>query len=146
MIISSNILFAQDLPAKNFAVLVEKSIFFNKEKSNKYIIIYSNNKKEKATEINSFLKGKIYESTIVKGTTDYTNVLFIGLSNLQINDIKKNFNRILSFSDNKDNIDVVSVSFYIQGSGRPKILVNLKNAKKEADFKSQFLKIAEIIE
>lgn len=136
----------QELLPKKFAVLVMKSVFFNKEKANKYFVVTNDPNKARADEVNGFLGGKVFTVSSCPGSIEYVNLIFVGLNNSEISQVRTKFKKALTISDNTDNIQNVSVCFGMKDASKPKIIVNLAKAKEEADFKAQFLKIAEIIQ
>ena len=139
----SNILFSQ-LDENTLANLLVKATYFNKIKSDKFLIIYANGVERRAKKIKKLVGGKAVLSSAVTSSNDYQNVLYIGLTPEEINAIRPKFKKVLSISDDVKNIEAVSLAFGVKDNGRPLIIVNLTYAKEEADFKSQFLKIAQV--
>jgi hypothetical protein len=137
-------LYAQDIPPTKLSKLAMKVAYFNKDKCNKFRIVYKKGLEDRAKGINEFLGGQLVEFSEAKESIDYVNVIFVGLSNEEIVTVKSKYRRVLSISDKLENIEKVSISFELLDNGRSKIVVNLTNAKKEADFRAQFLKIARV--
>lgn len=139
----SHILFSQ-LDENTLANLLVKATYFNKIKSDKFLIIYANGVEKRAKKIKKLVGGEAIQSSAVVNSTEYQNVVYLGLTPEEIFAIRPKFKKVLSISDNIKNIESVSLAFGLKDSGRPLILVNLTHAKEEANFKSQFLKIAQV--
>ena len=139
----SNILFSQ-LDENTLANLLVKATYFNKIKSDKFLIIYANGVEQRAKKIRKLVGGTAVISSTVVTSSDYQNVLYLGLSSAEIMAIRPKFKKVLSISDDVKNIEAVSLAFGVKNNGRPLIIVNLTHAKEEANFKSQFLKIAQV--
>jgi len=135
---------AQALDVNTLANLLVKASYFNKIKSDKFVIVYGSSEEGRAKKLNKLVGGKAVEISSVQKSIDYQNVIFIGLTPDEIASVKGNYKKVLTISDDPKNIEVVSLAFGIKDNGRPLILVNLTLAKNEADFKSQFLKIAQV--
>lgn len=140
----TNFCLSQQLDESTLANLLVKATYFNKKKSDKFLIIYANGTEQRAKKLKKLVGGKIEPSSKVSGTSEYLNVLFLGLTKDEIAAIRPKFTKVLTISDDVQNIENVSLAFGMKDNGRPLIIVNLTYAKEEADFKSQFLKIAQV--
>ena len=133
----------QNLSPAVFAGLVQKSAYFNKKNSDKFVVVYKSDASF-AKSITKLIGATSFTSASYAGTQNYSNVIFVGMGDDDIKAAKGKSATMLTFSNDVANISVVSVVFGLrENSNRPQIIVNLSTAKDEADFKSNFLKIAQ---
>ena len=116
------------LPANMIGLLINKSITFNREEATKSILIYGD--EDDAKLMNSMVKGELVSIDDFEGTQEYVNLIFVGISDGDIENAKKKCGKVLSISNSDENSDVVALSFGLLDNKRPKILVNLAIAKK----------------
>jgi len=135
------ILHTQDrLPIAHFVTMLQKASSYNRIKTDHFLVIYDDDE-ERAVEISKQLlcAAEYYEK--VNPVEDYTYIIFIGMDSDDIIETKKKFPKVVSVSDDFDNIDVVSLVFHFNDKKRLQIASNKKIVVKEAKFQSNFLNI-----
>ena len=131
------------LPVDFLSVITKKMTKYNKIKSEGFVVIYKKNKK-RAELLSILLECNLIHYKKLNEITEYMTVVTIGLKNKDIRKIRKQLIKVLTISDDRENIEEVAIVFGLKSSCKLLILINSEIVKKEAKLHSSILNIAQI--